>query len=185
MIRETFRCNTGIIFDAAMLQQIGMSLYVDPLSGRVDVCREVPTRIRGDDDSYPADSNELEQQQTQGGLARFCKATLGWILWPLSPVFILIPGRKAVRGWISDTARAEENKKGRGVVPGRTRADRVKGHSQRHPHAVDVGKTVLFDPEYEAREERKDAVSPLFDQLGAGSGECFFGLLVGLVLSVS
>lgn len=160
-----FRCNAGIVFDAAMLQQIGMNLSIDPASHDVSVCLDVPPRIRGDEERPEDREDDEASEATDTGLA---KKVWSWVVSP----FALLVGRSAAQGWISDSAQAP--KQGRPVVPGRQRADRVSNKDGRHPHAVDVRKTVLFDPEYEAREERRDALSPLFDQLSTASGSSRF-----------
>ena len=178
-----------------MLQQIGMNLsVVDVRTGEVEVCLGLPPRIRGDS-SFPDDEDDGYGYDGCGydgcGESGWYEYATGWIeplwtlaTWPLRPLFSLFwPwSRSANRGWISDSAR------GRGVLPSRMRAHRALERRKtgtgvgrkvsvleplwedRHPHAVDVMKTRAFDVDYEAREERKDACIPMFDQLGAASG---------------
>jgi len=50
MIRECFRCNTGIIFDAAQLQQTGLRVVMEK---GIPVLAELPPRIRGSHLSQP------------------------------------------------------------------------------------------------------------------------------------
>ena len=165
IIRECFRCDTGIMFDAAMLQQIGLGLSVSP-AGAVSLPLDPPPRIRGDAPPLPGDDTPAPPAEP-GVWARFWRTIKGWAAWPFVPLVGLVGlllGRRAVGGWISDSAR------GRRVVAGRMRADRAHAlmhgdaRGEAHPHAVDVRLSVEVDPEYEAREERR-ALNGQLDQV--------------------
>ena len=174
IIRECFRCNTGIMFDAPMLQQVGLGLSVSP-AGDVSLPLHPPPRIRGDAPPLPGDELVTSTDAMPGFWRSLWRGVAAWAALPFVPIVSLVTlllGRRAAGGWISDSAR------GRRVVAGRMRADRAHAlmhgdaqrHEKPHPHAIDRSLTVEVDPEYESREERRDARSPLFDQLGAASG---------------
>lgn len=182
MIRETFRCNTGIIFDAAMLQQLGLNLCLSQYN-EVQLCLNVPLRLSGTGQRIASAPLPQDEQDVISWVDGLWRVVLGTVLWPIMMTWErFFRQRTAMRGWISDTARVS---RGREVLPGRmdpvraqtltgegegqATATEKKGKAARriHPHAVDVSK---FDPMYEAREERADARSALFDQLGAASG---------------
>ena len=201
MIRETFRCGTGIIFDAAMLQQIGLSLRVTR-SGAVELA-DVPHRL-GAHEARGLAGFHVEEDSGDGGGGGWWAAPLWWAWAALRGLFGLIaapvlgllsaagvPRRTARHGWLSGSAR------GRRVLPSRmhpvhARAQRGDGEREareraraeieeaHHPHALDDTKTEQHDPLYEAREELKDALSPLYDQLAAASGACPFDAVCSL-----
>lgn len=200
MVREAFRCGAGIVFDAAMLQQIGLSLDVSP-AGAVRGLAPPPPRVRPQD--APGVLAEMEDEEhDDGGFWRGVLGVLGVVfgpvVWVLQVLWMLLTGgRSARRGWLSDSARG----RGRTIIPSRMHPDHVPGAEgpqndgaqnaaaqedgkqndgsqnddeqkarARHPHALDLARCAAQDPTYEAREELKDALSPLYDQLGGASG---------------
>lgn len=140
MIRECFECKTGIIFDAVMLQQIGLHVkrdkYGQPVLG--DIPRRIPA-------TPPADS--AEKKTTFG---EFISA-VGHLAW--SAVSAPLKQIGAIFSTSMDVATHAKHR--RQVVP--ARRQEITDYKLRDD----------IPDDYEALEEKKDALSPLFDQLRA------------------
>ncbi|KAI0684957.1 hypothetical protein BC835DRAFT_1386911 [Cytidiella melzeri] len=143
MIRESFRCNTGIIFDAVMLQQIGLNIKRS-IHGDA-VLLDVPSRIP----ASPPPSSSQDRQNT-ATLVRFCIALIH-ISWA---AFSYPFSRLAAISHTSMDA-ATHAKHRRQTIPAR----------RQDPSEYKLRDDI--DATYEAEEEKKDALSPLYDQLMA------------------
>lgn len=140
MIRECFECKTGIIFDAVMLQQIGLHVKRDEYGQ--PVLADVPRRIPA---TPPADS--AEKKTTFG---EFISA-VGHLAW--SAVSAPFKQLGAIFSTSMDVATHAKHR--RQVVP--ARRQEITDYKLRDD----------IPDDYEALEEKKDALSPLFDQLRA------------------
>ncbi|KAH8103592.1 hypothetical protein BXZ70DRAFT_889242 [Cristinia sonorae] len=143
MIRECFNCDTGIIFDAVMLQQIGMNVYVDKDGSAV--LGDQPNRL-------PAETSDASpKERPKRSWAWYTLVGLwGMVTYPITRVMDI--SRMAS----SHTKHAHLESK-RHTLP-------VRGYNAEY-------RLIPFTPEqaakHEAEEERKDALSPLNDQLSA------------------
>ena len=139
MIRECFRCNTGIIFDAIMLQQIGLNVGYD--SNETPILREVPSRVH----QSPHEPGDADK--TRPGLVSSLSHGLAALLaYP----FVHVAARL-----------------NRGKYP--EMEQRVRRCSAPSHDSRDWSYRLRDDlpGNHEAEEERQDALSPLNDQLKA------------------
>ncbi|KAI0091262.1 hypothetical protein BDY19DRAFT_1086277 [Irpex rosettiformis] len=139
MIRECFRCDTGITFDAVMLQQIGLNVKRDK-SGKV-VLLDVPDRIP----SSPPEDAPIQEKTT---FAEFLGA-LAHLAWGI----ISAPFKRLFSIFRTSLHAATHAKHRRQVVPARRQ------------EVIEYKLKDDIDENYEAAEEQKDALSPLYDQL--------------------
>lgn len=199
MIRECFKCNTGIVFDAVMLQQIGLNLSIkdDPRDGiQVELCdppkRMSPIPVAPED---PIEKPEpitrwtpiISALYTGGSLLRGLFSILALPIVAISSIIGLTHHFRtwhSARGnWLSESARGKIDQKrvkiekrgkvgtqGRELIPARKRPTLSANASEEdfaallhHPHELRRD----LDENYEANEEMKDALSPLYDQLSA------------------
>jgi hypothetical protein len=142
MIRECFRCNTGIIFDAIMLQQVGLNVRRSHANGGDPVLLDIPARIPA---SPPPSSPDGPKKTTFGQFA-FALMHIAW-------ASISYPFKRLVAMFSVSLHAATHAKNRRQTLPAR-RQD-MSEYQLRED----------LDDSYEAEEERKDALSPLFDQL--------------------
>ncbi|THH27339.1 hypothetical protein EUX98_g6851 [Antrodiella citrinella] len=141
MIRECFHCDTGIIFDAVMLQQLGMCVSIDKFGA--PALGEHPKRLHAE-----------PQPQAQKPKSCFgwnvVKGLWGMITYPVTYV------KDVIRMSRSHTKHAHLESK-RATLP-------VRDHGAEY-------RLIPFTAEeaamYEAEEEKKDSLSPLYDQLTA------------------
>lgn len=141
MVRECFRCNTGIIFDAVMLQQIGLNIQRD-FRGEPTLRDSVPSRI-------PAEPAPPSGEQNKTTFLQFFSA-----LMHLTWAAISYPFSRMAAVFRTSLDAATHAKHRRQVIPAR-RQDKSEY------------KLRDLDDNYEAVEEKKDALSPLYDQLTA------------------
>lgn len=133
MVRECFRCKTGIIFDAVMLQQIGLNITQDHKDELV--LGEIPERITVSPPAHPPEKPGL--------LMRIFRTAWALIVFP----FVHISS------WFHSLRfPGSSYKYQRQAIPARR-----AGNSQ--------DQLKKLDPDYEAEEERKDALSEIYDQL--------------------
>lgn len=192
MIRECFKCNTGIVFDAVMLQQIGLNLAIKhhPRDGiQVELCdppkRLSPLPVAPED---PVETPEpttrwtpiLSALYTGGSLLRGLLSILALPVVAISSIIGLThhfrTWHSARGGWLSESARGKIEKRGkvgtqgRELIPARKRLTLSPDASEEdfaallhHPHELRHD----LDESHEANEEMMDALSPLYDQLAA------------------
>ncbi len=137
MIRECFKCNTGIIFDAIMLQQIGLNITYGPDS--VPTLGDIPPRLP----PPPPDVSTSENIPVEG-------PSFVHIAWT-SIISVFIRLFSFLRRAHHPASNAKMRRR---TIPARA-------HDASYALRHDV------DERYEAEEERKDALSPLYDQLRA------------------
>ena len=141
MIRECFRCDTGIVFDAVMLQQLGLNVTRNK-SGEV-VLLDVPKRLPAE----PPLERQAEEAMTFGVFLN----ALAHLTWAV----VSAPFKYLGSIFSTSLHAATHAKYRRQAIPAR-RQEPVEYRLR-----DDIG------PEYEAEEERDDALSPLYDQLTA------------------
>ena len=134
MVRECFRCKTGIIFDAVMLQQIGLNVRRGH-KGEIVLC-DIPERIPA---SPPAPQHETVAQELVS-IAHLLKTIAAFPFVTIGRLFRTLksPGYNH-----------------------RYRREPIAARKAGNPQHIleDKGE------EYEAEEERSDALSDLNDQL--------------------
>lgn len=142
MIRECFKCGTGIIFDAVMLQQLGLNVHLDKHGS--PVLGEQPSRMPLD----PADTITHNAQPWY--VWALVKGLWGAFTFPVTYV------HDVLRQSRSHTKHAHLESK-RHTLP-------VRVHGAAY-------KLMPFTPEegafYEAQQEQEDAKSKMNDQLSA------------------
>lgn len=141
MVRECFRCHTGIMFDAVMLQQIGLTIHFN--NQGEPVLGELPDRI-------PVSSPENDDKAQDKSVGQFLEAavhvTYAVVSYPFRRVWSILRSPFTTR----------PVRHARRVIPAR--------------HSSAASSNILRDDlpdDYEAEEERKDALSPLYDQLSS------------------
>ncbi|TCD61534.1 hypothetical protein EIP91_008278 [Steccherinum ochraceum] len=143
MVRQCFECNTGLIFDAVMLQQIGMSVYID--SYGQPALGSQPARL-------PAKPDQT--QEPPEGQSSFAWSVVegiwGTVTYPITRIVDI--SRMAS----SHTKHAHLESK-RSTLP--VRKQNAEYHLEYRNRAEAEA--------HEAEEERKDSLSPLYDQLAA------------------
>jgi len=143
MIRECFNCDTGLIFDAVMLQQLGLAIHVHGKSGP-PVLGTLPKRLH-------AEPRERGQSSSKPSLAWSIVSGLwGIATYPVTYV------QDVVRKSNSHTKYARLESK-RATLP-------VRSHDAEYRLLPFTGEEAA---RHEAQEEHNDALSPLFDQLTA------------------
>lgn len=148
MIRQCFQCNTGIIFDAIMLQQLGLAIYLDDNTGEPTLAHT--TR------RLPAEYHTRSPHERNKNMF-FAILQLIWafLTYPFFRFLALL--RLATRHPSQHTHIAKPSKFKRKVMPARHDPSSYKLQYHDHDSAC----------KHEAEEERRDALSPLFDQLNA------------------
>lgn len=131
------------MFDAVMLQQIGLNVQVNPQTGNVVLC-EIPERIPAP--AHPGDARAEDMKDRKGVLA-FLLGVFMALSYPFTRIASIL------RAPLRETS----TRRGRQVIPAR------------HQTSDATEPTLQTDlpDNYEAAEELKDALSPLYDQLDA------------------
>ncbi|GJE93485.1 hypothetical protein PsYK624_096440 [Phanerochaete sordida] len=166
MIRETLRCGTGLLYDGAMLQQVGLSLARAP-DGTVRLA-DLPPRLGAHElRAYPGLRVDIEEEQPE--LPRsWAAAVVAFLTAPFRALF-------GAKNHISDTARVGG---GRYVLPSRMHPTHARALHEHHgrdapladPHALDPAHMADRAPLFEAVEELADALSLMHDQLSPAGG---------------
>lgn len=157
MIRECFKCNTGIVFDAVMLQKIGLNLSINDGprdSLKIELCDPPKRRISvAAEDS--ANQAEMIMRQDRIPFAHTGKSFHGlWSTVRAIPTCIARMARR-LRNWRSNRHVSWMSESAPGQIGKRFDALLKPPHELRRDR----------DESYEADEEMKDAQSPKYDKL--------------------
>lgn len=166
MIREIFHCNTGIIFDASMLQQIGLSLRYTPASGIM--LEDIPERLGAHEVHKLKDFHQDSEDEQVNGWISWAWCLLSVLAAPVLGLLRAagVTRRLTGKNRILNSARA---KRGRHLLPSRPHpshartvhggarnsGDEMEDEDSYSPHALDPAHAAERDPLYEAREELK------------------------------
>ena len=145
MIRQCFECNTGIIFDAVMLQQLGLGIYTDERT-REPALAPPPERLPAE---YRARSH-LKTANIFSTILPFMWSLLTFPFLRILGVFRLLRRHPARHIQLLEHH----------MIPARFdhRFYQLKPYNR------------ASAMEHEAKEEKEDALSPLYDQLKAAWG---------------
>ena len=138
MIRECFRCNTGIVFDAVMLQRLGLHVVkgADGLT-----LADLPERIPGSADLLP-------KVPKPGILSSIAHVVWDTASWPVKQLGRLV--HRTPRLPLSADGQAQCN------------TYRLAPFDANDP---DYRLLTDLDGQYEAEQELQDALSPLYDSV--------------------
>lgn len=137
-----------MIFDAVLLQQLGLAIYLDEHT-QEPTLGDSPKRL-------PAEADTCSRRERNTNMF-FAILRLIWsfLTWPFLAFFKLL--QSATR---HPAEHSKENRGKRKVLPGRHDASHYKLEFRDRDSAM----------KHEAEQEKKDALSPLFDQLNASWG---------------
>lgn len=148
MIRQCFECKTGMIFDAVMLQQLGLAIYLDDNTGEPALVDKI--------ERLPAEYRKCTQRERNKNMF-FAILRLIWAFLTYRFFILLSLLRLARRHPARHTHVSKRSKFKRKVLPARHDPSSCKLQYHDRDEAC----------KHEAEEERKDALSPLYDQLNA------------------
>ncbi|GJE93482.1 DUF2235 domain-containing protein [Phanerochaete sordida] len=167
MIRETLRCSTGLLYDGAMLQQVGLSLARAP-DGTVHLA-DAPRRLGAHElGAHPGLRVDIEEEQPAQ-----CLSWAAAVVAFFTAFFGVLFGGTA--STLSDTAKLGG---GRYVLPSRMHPTHARALHEHHghdaplvdPHAINDAHMQEQAPLFEAVEELADALSLMHDQLSPAGG---------------